>query len=160
MTAEEELKQQKRASQASLNPRPRELRDKESCYMWNGEKKCFSCKKSCEAWKTVGNVDCEKYCTVEYGAPKPTDEESISFNAFVSGAEKGDVASVDFYGPAGDKAYATFKDGGRIRIGEGFPIEIGNEPSSPLQVVRLLKRKEIPYKFHFLDNVKYQRIGS
>lgn len=42
-------------------------------------------------------------------------------------------------------------DGHRIRIGEGFPIEIGNEASSPLQVVRLLQKKEVSYKFHLLD---------
>jgi len=159
--AETEAKAAKAAQAAAMANRPKELRNEESCYMWNGKKECFSCKKSCEAWKTVSpELDCDKYCTVEYGAPKPTDEESVSFSAFVDAVNKGAVTMVDFYGPAGDKAYASFKEGGKIRIGEGFPMEIGNEPSSPLQVVRLLKQKEVPYKFHYLDNVKYQKIGN
>ncbi|EKX49236.1 hypothetical protein GUITHDRAFT_151480 [Guillardia theta CCMP2712] len=147
--------------QTLLQGRPTELRDKESCFMWNGEKKCTSCVKACEEYKkTFKNLDCTKQCTVEYGSAKPTDEESISFNDFVDRVNAGSITRVDFYGPNGDKAYAVLSSGQSIRIGEGFPIEVGNEQSSPLQVARLLAQKQIPYKFHFLDNFKYQRQGS
>ena len=45
------------------------------------------------------------------------------------------LQNVDFYGPSGDRAYSVYKsDGHKIRIGEGFPVEIGNEASSPMQV--------------------------
>ena len=149
----------KEAEQAKWANRPTELRDNESCLMWNGQKYCTSCVKGCEeSKKTFKDIDCIKYCTVEYGAPKPTDEESISFKEFVDGVNKGDVTRVDFFGPNGDKAYATYKVpqgdlGTYIRVGEGFPIEVGNEQSSPLQVVRLLNQKQLPYKFHVLEGV-------
>lgn len=98
------------AEQAKWANRPTELRDNETCLMWNGQKYCTSCVKGCEeSKKTFKDIDCIKFCTVEYGAPKPTDEESISFKEFVDGVNKGDVTRVDFFGPNGDKAYATYK---------------------------------------------------
>ena len=39
------------------------------------KKQCTSCVKGCEEYKkTFKTLDCNAYCTVEYGAPKPTDE--------------------------------------------------------------------------------------
>jgi len=161
MEAQEAARLAKEAAKAALPQRPTELRDRETCFVWNGEKYCTSCVKGCTEYKkTFKELDCEKFCTVEYGAPKPTDEESISFNEFVEDVAKSQVTRVDFYGPAGDKAYATLASGTYIRIGEGFPMEVGNEQSSPLQVVRLLNSKSIPYKFHLLDNVKYRKMGA
>jgi hypothetical protein len=72
--------------------------------MWNGEKYCTSCMKGCAKNKeTFKDIDCEKFCTVEYGAPKPTDEDSVDFKSFVDSVYKGEVTRVDFYGSAGDK---------------------------------------------------------
>lgn len=161
MDAQKAEREAKQAVKDALPKRPTELRDRETCFVWNGEKRCTSCVKGCEEYKkTFKTLDCSSYCTVEYGAPKPTDEESISFGEFVEDVNKGEITFVDFYGPAGDKAYATMASGTTIRIGEGFPVEIGNEQSSPLQVVRLLNSKSVPYKFHILDNVKYRKMGA
>lgn len=82
-----------------------------------------------------------------------------SFATFLAALDQGAVASVDFYGPAGDECYSTYKDGRKVRVYEGFPVEVGNEYSSPMLVVPLLQRRAVPYKFHFLDNVKYNKIG-
>ena len=72
--------------------------------MRNGENYCTSCMKGCAKNKeTFKDIDCEKFCTVEYGAPKPTEEDSVDFKSFVDSVYKGEVTRVDFYGPAGDK---------------------------------------------------------
>lgn len=161
MDVQEKERASRKAAEESAPKRPTELRDRETCFTWNGEKYCTSCMKGCaEHKKTFKDVDCEKYCTVEYGAPKPTDEDSVGFKEFVESVYKGEVTRVDFYGSAGNKAYATYKSGTYIRIGEGFPVEVGNEQSSPLQVVKLLNEKTVPYKFHLLDGVKYRKMGA
>ena len=55
--------------------------------------------------------------------------------------------------PSGDAAYVTFKakDGEAkqkpIRIGEGYPIEDPEGWSSPAFVVKIVKKKDIPFKF-------------
>jgi hypothetical protein len=71
-----EAKAAKEAEIAKMPKRPTELRDKPQCFKWNGEEKCFSCTSECEYYKTLNpKLDCKQWCTVEYGQPKPTDED-------------------------------------------------------------------------------------
>lgn len=65
------------------------------------------------------------------------------------------MASVEFLAPNGDAAYATLKSGdgdgrsagGRIRIGEGYPVEDPKGWSSPAFVVKAVAKRGVPYKF-------------
>lgn len=84
------------------------------------------------------------------GVVKASDlnEESISYDDFISLMKKGDVEFVEFMAPDGDKAYATVKGMGKpIRIGEGYPIEKHDGWSSPAFAIRTVKNYGVPYKF-------------
>ncbi|CAJ1934218.1 unnamed protein product [Cylindrotheca closterium] len=80
-------------------------------------------------------------------------EPSIPYKTFCERLLKGEVDFVEFMAPDGDAAYVTFKpkegEGkvNPIRIGEGFPVEQHDGYSSPMFVVKTLKKYEIPYKF-------------
>ncbi|CAM9327590.1 unnamed protein product [Choristocarpus tenellus] len=88
------------------------------------------------------------------GAPAPTDEDSIPLAVFLAALDKGTVVKVEFTS-GGNKAYAFLKptsgngEPSRIRVGEGYPEEKGNNWSSPLWVVRAVKEKNVPYTFDF-----------
>lgn len=80
-------------------------------------------------------------------------EPSISYKDFLEKLDKDMVEFVEFMFPNGDTAYATLKanEGEEkpkpIRIGEGYPIEDPEGFSSPLFVVKIVKKKGVPYKF-------------
>jgi len=80
-------------------------------------------------------------------------EPSVSYIEFLERIDKGEVEFVEFMAPSGDAAYATFKvkEGEikekPIRIGEGYPLEDPEGWSSPAFVVKIVKKKEVPYKF-------------
>jgi hypothetical protein len=74
-------------------------------------------------------------------------EPSISYKDFNEKLKGGDVTNVEFLAPDGDIAYATFKDGKTLRIGEGYPIEQHDGYSSPMFCVRAVKNAGVPYKF-------------
>jgi len=88
-------------------------------------------------------------------------EPSVPYKDFCERLLKGEVEFVEFMAPDGDAAYVTFKpkEGeGKvdpIRIGEGFPIEQHDGYSSPMFVVKTLKKYEIPYKFTVPGLAKY-----
>ncbi len=86
--------------------------------------------------------------------PATLDEPSIPYSEFLEKLNSDQVASVEFLAPNGDTAYATFKSGGdgagaggRIRIGEGYPVEDPRGWSSPAFVVKAVARRGVPYKF-------------
>jgi hypothetical protein len=87
--------------------------------------------------------------------PAALDEPSIPYSEFLEKLNSDQVASVEFLAPNGDAAYATFKSadgavagaGGRIRIGEGYPVEDPRGWSSPAFVVKAVARRGVPYKF-------------
>mmetsp|Transcript_5240 Transcript_5240/g.9234 ORF Transcript_5240/g.9234 Transcript_5240/m.9234 type:complete len:213 (-) Transcript_5240:100-738(-) len=88
------------------------------------------------------------------GAPKPADEDSISYMDFLKQLDAGKVEKVDFF-ENGNRAYAYLRGdaegtaGTRIRIGEGYPIDQTKGWSSPLWVVRSLENKKVPYQFSY-----------
>ena len=81
------------------------------------------------------------------------DGESISYNDFLKKLDSGDVKFVEFYAPDGDVAIATFEipsteEGQapttqKMRIGEGYPIEIHDGWSSPAFAIRTVKEKGV-----------------
>mmetsp|Transcript_8783 Transcript_8783/g.10047 ORF Transcript_8783/g.10047 Transcript_8783/m.10047 type:complete len:218 (-) Transcript_8783:101-754(-) len=105
------------------------------------------------------------------------DEPSISYKDFNDKLTKGEVVFVEFLAPDGDVAYATVKvveetttitkgevgkDGEegqpittttsttvekKLRIGEGYPIELRDGISSPLFCMKAVKAANVPYKF-------------
>jgi hypothetical protein len=89
--------------------------------------------------------------------PASLDEPSIPYSEFLERLNSDQVAAVEFLAPNGDAAYATFKSsggdgavgagGGRIRIGEGYPVEDPRGWSSPAFVVKAVARRGVPYKF-------------
>jgi hypothetical protein len=74
-------------------------------------------------------------------------EPSISYADFVAKLKAGEVTSVEFLAPDGDVAYATLGPKGKIRIGEGYPIEQHDGYSSPAFAIRTVKNAGVPYKF-------------
>jgi len=100
------------------------------------------------------------------------DEESISYADFLAKMDGGEVKFVEFYAPDGDVAYATLEtvtttsssegsetkkvSTSRIRIGEGYPVEIHDGWSSPAFVIRSVKEKGVPYKFIVPGLEKYK----
>mmetsp|Transcript_6011 Transcript_6011/g.8842 ORF Transcript_6011/g.8842 Transcript_6011/m.8842 type:complete len:194 (+) Transcript_6011:118-699(+) len=94
-------------------------------------------------------------------------EPSIPYSDFLDRLDKGDVEFVEFMAPNGDSAYATFKatvdaDGKEvkqppIRIGQGYPIEDPEGWSSPAFVVKIVKKKNVPYKFTVPMLAKYKQ---
>ena len=56
------------------------------------------------------------------------------------------VTAVEFDSVAMNKAWITTAEG-RVRIGEGYPIEDGRSWSSPLFVTRILDNNMIPYSY-------------
>lgn len=88
-------------------------------------------------------------------------EPSVPYATFCERLSKGEVERVEFMAPDGDAAYVTFKPkegeatATPIRIGEGFPIEQHDGYSSPMFVVKTLKKYEVPYKFTVPGLAKY-----
>lgn len=74
-------------------------------------------------------------------------EPSVTYRDFNEKLKGGEVTNVEFLAPDGDVAYATFTDGKRLRIGEGYPIEQHDGYSSPMFCVRAVKNAGVPYKF-------------
>jgi hypothetical protein len=79
--------------------------------------------------------------------PDALNEPNVSYRDFNEKLKGGEVTNVEFLAPDGDVAYATFKDGTRLRIGEGYPIEQHDGYSSPMFCVRAVKNAGVPYKF-------------
>ena len=113
------------------------------------------------------------YRRKEFGGLESSEieEESITYADFLSKLDKGEVKFVEFYAPDGDVAYATLEkpstEGGkietqRIRIGEGFPIEIHDGWSSPAFAIRSVKEKGVrfilKYIYTFLIGVLHGKI--
>jgi len=85
-------------------------------------------------------------------------EPSVPFKEFAERLGKGEVQFVEFLAPHGDAAYVTFKGSeGKIRIGEGYPIEQHDGWSSPAFVVRAVENNKVPYKFSVPGLEKYRQ---
>jgi hypothetical protein len=88
-------------------------------------------------------------------------EPSVPYVEFCEKLKAGEVTFVEFMAPDGDSAYATFKpkEGESkmdpIRIGQGYPIEQHDGYSSPLFVVKTVKKFGVPYKFTVPGLAKY-----
>jgi hypothetical protein len=90
-----------------------------------------------------------QYRGYEFDGLKASDlnEDSIPYVDFVAKLKYGEIQYVEFLAPDGDVAYATFQDGKRIRICEGYPIEKHDGYSSPAFAIRTVKNAGVPYKF-------------
>lgn len=73
---------------------------------------------------------------------------SMPYSEFLAALKAKKVERVIFEPPAGDEAYAVI-DGNKIRVGEGWPIEMPNSWSSPSWVVRILENEKVPYTWNF-----------
>jgi hypothetical protein len=73
---------------------------------------------------------------------------SMPYQDFLAALKANKVELVIFEPPSGDEAYAVI-DGLRVRIGEGWPVEVTNSWSSPTWVVRILQNEGVPYKWNF-----------
>jgi hypothetical protein len=96
---------------------------------------------------------CNNYNGLGFGGmAKPDDEDSLAFKEFTDMLQNAEtrakIASVDIYGAAGDRVYATI-DGRKFRLGEGLPIEDPKGWSSSLWLVRILDNNSIPHTYHF-----------
>ena len=102
------------------------------------------------------------YRRKEFGGSEGTEinEESITYADFLAKIDKGEVKFVEFYAPDGDVAYATLEkassDEGKvetqkIRIGEGYPIEIHDGWSSPAFAIRTVKEKGVSCIYYELS---------
>jgi len=87
------------------------------------------------------------------------DEPSIPYIDFLEKLKSGDVTFVEFMAPAGDAAYATFKDGSKLRIGEGYPIEQPDGYSSPAFAIRAVNNAGVSYRFTVPNLKNYQAKG-
>lgn len=94
---------------------------------------------------------CNAYQNTDYDGMTKSEAPagSMPYADFLDVVKEKKVTFVEFLPPAGDEAYATMADGARIRVGEGWPMEIGNSWSSPMWVGRILKNAEVPYKFAY-----------
>lgn len=86
-------------------------------------------------------------------------EPSIPYIEFLEKLKAGEVTFVEFKAPAGDAAYATFKDGKSLRVGEGYPIEQPRGYSSPAFAIRAVTNAGVPYKFTVPNIQNYQSGG-
>lgn len=94
-------------------------------------------------------------------------EPSIPYSEFLDRLDNGEVEFVEFMAPNGDAAYATFKPTADaddkevkqppIRIGQGYPIEDPEGWSSPAFVVKIAKKRNLPYKFTVPMLAKYKQ---
>lgn len=85
-------------------------------------------------------------------------EPSVPFKEFAERLQKGEVSFVEFLAPDGDAAYVTFKGTeGKIRVGEGYPLEQHDGWSSPSFVVRAVANNNVPYKFIVPGLEKYRQ---
>ena len=97
----------------------------------------------------------------EFGGLDATtlEEPTVTYKDFNEKMKAGDVTFVEFLAPDGDVAYATFKDDdkGKIRIGEGYPIEQHDGYSSPMFCIKAVKKAGVPYKFTVKGLEKYSQ---
>ena len=78
---------------------------------------------------------------------------SLPYSEFLKAVTDKKVEGVVFEPPSGDVAFALI-DGKSVRIGEGWPKEMGNSWSSPTWVMRILEDEGVPYKFNIKLNTK------
>lgn len=72
----------------------------------------------------------------------------MPYGEFLKALKDKKVEGVVFEPPSGSEAYAIV-DGKSVRMGEGWPTDLGNSWSSPTWVVRILEEEGVPYKFNF-----------
>ena len=80
------------------------------------------------------------------GAPAPLDEESIPWRDVLKMIDEKKIQRVEFNDVSMAKAWAI-TESGRIRIGQGYPVDDGKSWSSPLFVTRTLANNQIPYGY-------------
>jgi len=73
---------------------------------------------------------------------------SLPYPDFLKALKAKEVERVIFEPPSGDEAYAVI-GGKKVRIGEGWPVELSNSWSSPTWVVRILENERVPYTWNF-----------
>ena len=82
-------------------------------------------------------------------------EGSVPYPLFLQSLKAKLVERVEFEPPSGDVAYAYMRIDGddkpatKVRMGQGWPVAVGNSWSDPIWVVRILENEGVPYKFNF-----------
>lgn len=81
------------------------------------------------------------------GAPAPdTGEPSLTMAQFLKAVDVKEVAKLDMT-DRGNTGYVTLKDGRRLLVGEGWPVESAMGWSDPLWVIRICQDRDIPYTY-------------
>eukprot|EP00965_Chrysotila_dentata_P206512 6183577-Pleurochrysis_carterae.AAC.1 len=93
---------------------------------------------------TCAGFGCNSYGGTDFNGLEGAPEGSLPYSEFLALIKEKRIQSVEFIPPSGDEAYAYVLDASgngvkRVRIGDGWPIEMANGWSSPTWVVRILK---------------------
>mmetsp|Transcript_65970 Transcript_65970/g.151194 ORF Transcript_65970/g.151194 Transcript_65970/m.151194 type:complete len:247 (+) Transcript_65970:3-743(+) len=82
-------------------------------------------------WYVPPSVIGGGYTGLEWDGPvwaQPADGESVKYCDFLVALKSQQLTLVEFIGPSGENVFATFKDGKRIRVGQGLPDETTPPP--------------------------------
>lgn len=124
---------------------------------------------------TCAGFGCNDYRNQDFNGLSDAPNNAMPYPDFLDAVKSKYVRSVEFIQPSGDEAYALLEDADgklcqkydpdavvadgacRLRMGNGWPVEVSNSWSSPTWVVRILKNENIPYEWTFNLKVKPQR---
>ncbi len=124
---------------------------------------------------TCARFGCNDYRNQDFNRLADAPTNSMPYPDFLQAVKAKKVRSVEFVQPSGDEAYALLDDADgnlcqkydpdavvadgacRLRMGNGWPVEVANSWSSPTWVVRILKNENIPYEWTFNLKIKPQR---
>ena len=95
------------------------------------------------------------YKNQQFNGLEEAPEGSVPYPLFLQSLKAKLVERVEFEPPSGDVAYAYMRIDGddkpatKVRMGQGWPVALGNSWSDPIWVVRILENEGVPYKFNF-----------
>ena len=95
------------------------------------------------------------YKNQQFNGLEEAPEGSVPYPLFLQSLKAKLVERVEFEPPSGDVAYAYMRIDGddkpatKVRMGQGWPVAVGNSWSDPIWVVRILENEGVPYKFNF-----------
>ena len=95
------------------------------------------------------------YKNQQFNGLEEAPDGSVPYPLFLQSLKAKLVERVEFEPPSGDVAYAYMRIDGddkpatKVRMGQGWPVAVGNSWSDPIWVVRILENEGVPYKFNF-----------